>query len=164
MAATVSFQAVGGEQVTHELTRFRMNATNTKPVLAAMAEHVAGMQRHQFQTEGRHYGPGWASLSPGYRAWKMKRRPGRKILVFDGDLRSAAAPATARGFDIYKVTDRRMEVGVSDAMTPHAKYHQNGTKHMPARPVMGNPTTADQKALTKILHTALVKGVPSARR
>lgn len=161
--AGVSFQVTGGQQVTHDLIRFRQNATNTRPVLAAMAEHVAGMQRDQFKRQGRHYGPRWSPLTPGYRAWKMKRRPGRPTLVFDGNLLKAAAPVKARGFDIYSVTDRRMEVGISDAKTPHAKYHQSGTRNMPARPVMGNPTTADQKALTKILHTALVKGVVSAR-
>jgi phage gpG-like protein len=162
--ATVGFQMSGGREVVHELTRFRRNVTNAKPVFAAMAEHVAGMQRHHFDTEGRHYGgPGWASLKPAYKAWKEKRRPGRPILVFDGDLRDAAAPTTARGFDIYRVNNKRMEVGVSYALTPHAKYHQEGTRHMVARPVMGSPTRNDQKALTKIMHTHLIKGVPSAR-
>lgn len=157
--AAVSFQVTGGQAVVHDLTRFRQNVTHARPVFEGMAEHVATMQRDQFNTEGNHYGPAWASLSPAYKAWKAKRRPGRKILVFDGHLRDAAAPAKASGFDIYRVSDKGMEVGVSYAATPHAKYHQEGTAKMPARPVMGTPTRADQKALTKLLHEHLVKGV-----
>jgi phage gpG-like protein len=156
--ATVSFHMTGTKEVTHDLTRFRQNVTRAKPVFAAMAEHVAGMQRDQFQTEGRHYGPGWATLDPKYRKWKEKRRPGRKILVFNGDLKDAAAPTTARGFDIYRVSDKGMEVGVSYTQTPHAKFHQEGTAKMRPRTIMARPTKADQKALTKILHTHIVKG------
>ncbi|OLT09323.1 hypothetical protein BJF77_11080 [Kocuria sp. CNJ-770] len=147
----------------HDLTRFRQNITRAKPAFEGMAEHVANMQRHQFNTEGKHYGPGWAALSPGYQRWKAKRRPGRQILVFDGDLMAAAAPTSARGFDIYRINNRRMEVGVSDAMTPHAKFHQDGTVNMRPRPIMGRPTRADQKALTKILHQHLIKGVRGAQ-
>lgn len=161
--ASVSFNVTGTNEVIHDLTRFRQNVSRARPVFAAMAEHVAGMQRDQFATEGRHYGPGWALLSPKYEAWKSKRRPGRKILVFDGDLKAAAAPDQARGFDIYRVSDKGMEVGVSYAKTPHARYHQEGTTRMRSRPLMVQPTRADQKALTKILHTALVKGVGAAR-
>lgn len=171
--AAVSFQVTGGAEVVHDLTRFRQNVGNARPVFVAMAEHVAAMQRDQFQTEGRHYGPGWASLTPAYKAWKARRRPGRPILVFDGTLRDQAAPARANQFGFYKVTASRMEVGVSYSRTPHAKYHQEGaswtTKNgtqvdLPARPVMGAPTREDQKALTKILHTHIVKGVASVGR
>lgn len=162
--AVVGFRVTGSSEVVHDLTRFRQNVTRARPALEGMAEHVAGMQRDQFETEGRHYGPGWASLSPRYKAWKMRRRPGRKILVLNGDLRAAAAPSSARGFDIYRVTDRAVTVGVSYTQTPHARWHQEGTARMPARTVMGTPTRGDQKALTKILHEHLVKGVAGARR
>lgn len=161
--ASASFQVTGTKEVVHDLTRFRQNVTRAKPMFEGMAEHVAEMQRDQFNAEGKHYGPGWASLSPGYQRWKAKRRPGRKILVFDGTLKAAAAPSSARGFNIYRVSNKGMEVGVSDAMTPHAKYHQDGTERMRPRAVMGRPTRADQKALTKILHEHLIKGVGGAR-
>lgn len=161
--ASVSFSVNGTNEVVHDLTRFRQNVTRAKPVFVGMAEHVAGMQRDQFNTEGQHYGPGWAALSPKYQSWKAKRRPGRKILVFDGNLKAAAAPTKASGFDIYRVSDKGMEVGVSYAKTPVAQYHQEGTKRMRSRPIMGDPTRADQKALTKILHEHLIKGVRGVR-
>jgi len=162
--ASISFSGAGFDAVTHDLTRFRQNITKAKPALENMAEHVAGMQRDQFTTQGRHYGPAWAPLSPKYKAWKAKRRPGKKILQFDGNLKSQAAPSNAKQFGIYGVTDKRMEVGVDYQRTPYAQHHQEGGKHLPARPIIGQPTREDQKAMTKILHEHIIKGAGLARR
>ena len=132
--------------------------------MEGMADVISDAQRDQFNSQGRHYGPGWAPLSPRYAAWKARRRPGRKIMVFDGMLKAQAAPLNPRNFGVYRVSDDRLEVGVDPGRTPYAKYHQEGTAKMPARPIIGQPTREDQKDMVKVLHEHIIKGTSLARR
>lgn len=148
-----------GQAFVHKLERLRMNSTDMRPALRLIGQVFADAQRDQFETEGRHYGPGWVRLTPKYKQYKERIRPGLRILQFDGDLEDAAAPGIAEEFPVYLLGGRRIEVGLSDADVPYAKYHQNGTSKMAARPVMGDPTREDRKKITKVLHTHLMKGV-----
>ena len=149
-----------GQAFVHKLERLRMNGTDMRPALRLIGQVFADAQRHQFETEGRHYGPGWVRLTPKYAARKAKLLPGLRILQgATGALEDAAAPGIAEEFPIYLLGGRRIEVGLSDADVPYAKYHQNGTSKMAARPVMGSPSREDRKKITKVLHTHLMKGV-----
>lgn len=159
----VGFRTQGTDGVLADLTRFRVNLTQAKPAFEEMAKVVVAAQTEQFKTEGRHYGNGWARLSPRYKQFKNRARPGKKILVFDGDLKRSAAPQKASGFDIHRITNKGMEVGISYAQTPNAEHHQEGTDNMPARIIMGSPTRNDQKAMTKAIHKHIMGGTDHAR-
>lgn len=52
-------------------------------------------ERRLFSTQGSSGGRRWKPLNPGYRKWKRKKRPGRKIMTFDGKLRDSL---TKKGF------------------------------------------------------------------
>lgn len=171
--ASISFSGGGHEAVTQDLVRFRQNVTNRRDAFLGMADIIADAQRDHFNTEGRHYGPAWTPLSPRYKAWKARRRPGKKILVFDGTLKAQAAPLNPQNFGFYKVNGKGLEVGVSYSRVPYAKYHHEGASwttkggarvNLPSRPILGQPTRQDQKDMVKVLHEHIVKGTSLARR
>lgn len=93
----------------------------------AFAEHEARV----FDTLGATIGETWSPLSPPYAAWKTKVRPGRPTLVFDGDLRDSL---TNRPLGVEEFRAQEAEVGTDDHT---AEFHQYGTRHMPARPMVG---------------------------
>lgn len=99
---------------------------------------------------------GYARLSEGYEAWKSRVRPGKKILVFDGDLVESFTNPNSSNFDV-NVKDRGKRL-VMLTEIPYAKYHQKGTPRMPARPpFVANGATSSR--WIKILHDEIIKGV-----
>lgn len=103
----------------------------------AFADHEASV----FDTLGASIGETWSPLSPPYAAWKQKVRPGRPTLVFDGDLRDDLTNLPLR---IEEFSAQEAEVGTDRY---YAKFHQYGTRHMPARPPVGaNEVLADATA------------------
>lgn len=88
-----------------------------------------------FSREGASGGPRWAPLSEKYRKRKKRVRPGRKILVFDGTLRSSLSNASAEG----NITDwYRGSKGVFlrfGSSNPVGAYHAPGQYHNPNLPI-----------------------------
>ena len=94
--------------------------------------------KQQFETEGEFGGHKWARLSPSYAAWKAVHYPTRGILYAEGDLRQAASRPTRR------VTPSTLTMTISD---PKIQYHEKGTPHMPARPLLfGDPLPSSAAA------------------
>ena len=75
---------------------------------------------------------GWKPLSPGYAAWKAEQRPGRPIMVFDGDLRRSFLGVGSTG-NVTRIYKDRAEFGSSN---PVAAIHQYGGGDVPARPLV----------------------------
>jgi hypothetical protein len=76
----------------------------------------------------------WARLSDRYRLYKERVRPGRGVLIFDGNL----IRSLTRGGDpnaIFRVsgTGRVLELGTKDRK---AGFHQTGTRRIPRRTVV----------------------------
>lgn len=87
-------------------------------------------EAEQFASEGAYGSGGWPPLSEDYRLWKERKRPGVPILQFDGDLYRSLTQDSAPGA-IREITPLSLTFGTS---IPYAKYHQEGTPRMPARP------------------------------
>ena len=109
----------------------RANAPFTK----TKAAHLIALdfQAHMVQTfksKGR-TGAKWPALTPKYAAYKNRVRPGRSLLVFDGDMiKSLVTSHDSNG--IRKQKARSLVLG---SKVPYARYHQDGTKNMRARPL-----------------------------
>ena len=146
------FAGDGFKTFNNVLTRFEDRVQDAAPAFDAMADHVVTMNQRQFDGQGTYYGGGWSALSPKYAAWKAKQRPGASILVFDGTLRESL---TERPFGVDEITNKSMTVGTG---VEHAKYHQDGTDKMPARPILGRPTREDTKMWAKLLQEYIVMG------
>jgi phage gpG-like protein len=72
----------------------------------------------------------WTPLSPAYAAYKSVVLPGQPILVASGELRSSLTdPAQL----VLEITPDALFLG---SRVSYARYHQEGTENMPARPVL----------------------------
>jgi hypothetical protein len=105
-------------------------ARNTAPAWWAWADDVADAFREQFRTEGvRLLKSTWDPLSPRYKRWKDRHFPGRPILERSGAMRD---DFTRRPMNIERVDEHSGTFGSS---RKPAKWHQRGTRKMPARPI-----------------------------
>ena len=156
--AVLSFDGAGAAPVTIMLERWQHNLGDTTEAFEAMAQYqVKTVNKRQFDEQGTvETGGRWAPLSPRYARFKARVRPGRPLLVFDGDLRREM---TVPEKGIYDVWRTGMTVGTD---LPHAQYHQNGTPNMPARPIMGTPRRQDTREFGKILQRWIVESRVSA--
>lgn len=148
----IRFTADGLDVVELRLDRFRQNMTGAEPVMWDLAEHVrTTVFRRTFDQQGLD-GARWASLSPRYAAHKARVRPGRPILQFDGDL--VESMTTPRG-GIAEAWDTGFTVGTD---VPYARFHQDGTPTMPARPMVGPLQQRDKRQLVKIIQRHIIEG------
>lgn len=150
----LSFAGAGAEPFARQLRRFSDHLQDATPAFAAMAEYqVKTVNARQFAEKGTpETGGRWSPLSPPYARFKARVRPGRPLLVFDGDLKREM---TIPGKGVYEIRRSGMTVGTD---LPYARYHQNGTPTMPARPLMGTPREADTRQFEKILQRFIVTG------
>jgi phage gpG-like protein len=155
--SVLSFDSAGAEPFVKVLERFQHNLGDATPAFEAMAQYQKKtVNARQFDEQGSVETGKWSPLSPPYGRWKARVRPGRPILVFDGDLRREM---TTPGKGVYQVWRSGMTVG-SDL--PYAQYHQNGTPGMPARPLIGTPRKQDTRHMVKILQRFIVESRPVA--
>lgn len=147
----LSFDSAGAEPFSLLLHRWDHNIRDARPAFEAMAQYqTAVVNRRQFNARGTVETGKWAPLSPLYGRWKARVRPGKPLLVFDGDLRQTM---TVPGKGIYIVRPTSMTVGTA---VPYAKYHQKGTATMPARKLIGQPRKADTREFGKILQRHII--------
>lgn len=116
------------------------------PIMKRLVTGAGGWWSRQFDTEGSFAGHEWAALSPRYEAIKATVFPGKPILQATGGLRHAASDPkveyTPRSM-ILTIDDSNEEHGIARQAGPVLQYLQDGTDHMPARPlVFGDPLPA----------------------
>ncbi|QKY78961.1 hypothetical protein Jinkies_13 [Arthrobacter phage Jinkies] len=148
--ATLSFDSAGAQPFTLTLQRWQQNLGDASPAFEAMALHQLAVNARQFNARGTAETGKWAPLSPLYGRWKARVRPGKPLLVFDGDLKKTM---TMPGKGIYIIRPTSMTVGTA---VPYAKYHQNGTPTMPARKLIGDPRKSDTREFGKILQRHII--------
>jgi phage gpG-like protein len=153
----LSFDGAGAKPVPLMLARWQHNIADATPAFEAMAQYqTKTVNARQFNEQGSVETGKWAPLSPPYGRWKARVRPGRPILVFDGDLKREM---TVPGQGVYQVWRSGMTVGTE---IEYAKYHQTGTPGMPARPLIGTPRKQDTRQFGKILQRFIVESRPVA--
>ena len=150
--STLSFNSSGAKPVTLMLERWQHNLGDATPAFEAMAQYQTKVvNARQFREQGSVETGKWSPLSPPYGRWKARVRPGRPILVFDGDLKREM---TVPGKGVYDVWRSGMRVGTD---IPYAIYHQNGTPGMPTRPLIGEARRRDTLHFAKILQGWIVE-------
>jgi len=155
--AGLTFSGAGTKPVTAVLQRWQNNLGDATPAFEAMASYQKKtVNARQFKEQGSVETGKWSALSPPYARWKARVRPGRPILVFDGDLKREM---TVPGQGIYDVWRSGMTVGTD---IEYAIYHQKGTPGMPARPLIGEARRRDTLHFAKILQGWIVNAQPVA--
>jgi len=113
-----------------DLLAMAERARDTSPAWRAWGEDVLHAFREQFETEGlRLTGRAWSPLSPRYAAWKARHFPGQPILQRTGAM---FAQVSHRPMEVERVTASSGEYGLRGDVP---RYHQHGTRKMPARPI-----------------------------
>lgn len=118
----------GADQVLHALDEWERGVANLRgPLTGLYREVVAPLLAERFAKQG----PGWAPLSKPYAEWKTRHYPGKGILERTGAMRTAFSGGS--GMEIV-VTANSLQI---DPMrVAYWRFHQTGTKKMPARPIL----------------------------
>lgn len=129
----------GVEDYQRRLRGFAAQLVDLRPFWPTAARIARGWLKRQMDSEGSWGGDPWEPLSPSYAAYKAATRPGRPMLWYDGPLRRAVfAPRRIARPD-------SLELVIEE---PKAAFHQEGTRRMPARPII--PERMPEKALEEL--------------
>jgi phage gpG-like protein len=140
----------------HDL--LELNKRDMQVLLTRTDSKFRSDMQEQFKTEGASGGSKWPPLSEKYRKRKQRKRPGRKILVWDGTLRDSLTTTQGdhvrRWFRVAKGYFIRL--GTQNSL---AAYHGPGTYHndrLPVRDPM-QMTDVQQGGLINIIREYLTK-------
>lgn len=86
-----------------------------------------------FASNGGRSGATWAPLDPGYGSWKASRFPGAPLLVRSGNLFRSLVNLSGPPNSMGRMS---AEFGTN---VRYAKFHENGTEHMPRREIVFTP-------------------------
>lgn len=147
------WQVYGEDVVNRELLRFEERHINAMPVFAAIVKDIEDAVGNQFGSEGVFASGGWAPLKESTLAEKAAHGYPLTILHRTLDL--------LRSFVDENHTSGVREVDpygfVFGSMLDYARYHQEGTVNMPARPPL-EFREADKVLWLKRIQRYLVTG------
>jgi phage gpG-like protein len=142
----------GEEQVERELLRFSAYAGSPVPAFHQIAQDMRSQIEEQFATEGGRGSGGWPPLKESTLASKAAAGLDPHILRATSALMNSL---TGTGGDhIEQVTDDSLVFGSSIA---RGKFHQQGTKRMPARKPV-DFTELDRRGFVRTLQRYIVDG------
>lgn len=130
---------VDAQDLQAQLSKIQKNLTDFRPAWPMVERYTARQYRLQFSSEGAHFGTPWKPLKVWPRPQRKGRRGGNRggILRDFNRLWASYTKYRSGSGDGVSVWDRfRFEKG---SQVPYARFHQTGTKHMPARPVHIDP-------------------------
>lgn len=152
MPASISIAGTGFDGLELLLDRFGDNISNPQPMFNSMADVFARSQSQNFGSGGGMYGY-WRPLSVEYASWKAVNFPGAPILTRTGRLRDSL---TNRPLGVEHIDNKRMVLGTA---VEYAGYHQHGTRRMPQRKLINEPTPSELRQYGSILHRYAFDGV-----
>lgn len=134
------------------------------PLLIELDRVHSRQARRAFTTQGASTGAAWKPLSPGYAKWKRKVKPGRRILVFNGDMRDRyTMPTNANHIREY-VRPFTYRFGVvSEKAWRHETGTGEGRQVLPRRSAL-TKTAEDYRQFVAQLRTFYLKRVRQVLR
>lgn len=146
------FHADGFADARREIQAMRERAQNFLPVWDEVLTWWAGQNRVHFGSRGVRWGKPWKELSPAYAAWKREEGWEGDILVRTSDLLRSLAD---RPLKVERLT--RLEA-VAGTNVAYARYHQTGTKYMPARPLVDADAVFREQVVSDIAANWITTG------
>lgn len=131
------------------LNRFPAKIHDMRPAWASVEGSVRIAFLEAFDQEGNGSGR-WLPLSKRYGEWKARHFPGKKILQLTGRLRGSLVSG-GHSDSITRKTKNYLFIG---SKVPYAKYHQQGTTRMVARPPI-SLTTKQRGDIGRMIHKAM---------
>jgi phage gpG-like protein len=152
--------SVDTTEVRKRFIGFRIRAKNFTPVLRWAFKQLQEAHLKNFASEGRASNSPWRPLDPEYASWKLEKYGNNGILVgraSDGsDLRASLIFSNTRG-SIRNIITTGEGTNSAEFGTdlPYAKFHQTGTRDMPARKVVYVPQFFKYKMKLAVLEHIL---------
>lgn len=137
----------GDVQVKRKLLRIGDRAIHAKPAFEAIATVLMGIERAQFESEGRRSSGGWDELAPS----TIEAKGDSRILFESGALMASLSEDGDENMT-NQATDDFLLFG---SKLGYAGYHQTGTSRMPQRRPLELRET-DRVGITKILQTHIL--------
>lgn len=113
--------------------------------------------KRQFAMEGHGAHGRWKELSQPYAARKAKRWPGEKILSASGKMKRSLLAETNMG----TATPRTLLYGTD---IKYARYHQTGTRKMPARRIFDPEEGHEKETLPGMIRVSVARSVTNYAR
>lgn len=125
------------DRVRNLSTLFDFTPREASAALESFDAVVRKYETELFASEGITGGTYWAPLSEAYAKRKKKRRPGRKILVYDGDLRRSLTNLNnPEHVATYAKQPNGNWILRSGATNQVGRYHLEGSPTLPVRKPM----------------------------
>jgi len=106
----------GDTEVKRKLNKISGEIKDLKPAFTEMKSLLIAELRRNFDTKGSSFGTPWAARKYPY-AWAILQKTGKMKNSWQDIV-------TSHSMIIFNTT-------------PYATYHQHGTRHLPARPIVG---------------------------
>lgn len=125
----VAYDVFGEKVVARRLLRLGTRALAPEPILKVIAAQMRDQMEELFDTEGGSGSEGgWEPLAAATVAYKAREGLSPKILQATEEMRNSL---TEEGLNHIEIIQRdELIFGTSD---PKAKFHESGTRNMPAR-------------------------------
>jgi phage gpG-like protein len=124
----IEYSIHGVPQMQHVLVGIRDRALNGAPVLAVILQDMRRLEQELFETEGRGE---WPELAASTLQSKARQGYSSKILQATEALYDSLGGNLSAAGHVEQVTDSEIVFGTT---VPYARYLQEGTSKMPARP------------------------------
>lgn len=134
------------------LQDMRARAENLMAAWQVLLDWFADQNRRQFGSQGARWREPWAELKP--RTVIQKRREGYFGDILVADMRLLRSLAD-RPMGFERISAHEVEAGTN---VPYAKYHQYGTKYMPARKLVSAEQVAREGAASSAVISWIVNG------
>lgn len=121
------FDAAGWAEARQKIHDMRERAQNFTPVWNEVLDWWAHQNRVHFGSRGRRWKTPWKELSPAYLAAKRAEGWQGDILIRTSDLMRSLSD---RPLSIERISPMEVTAGTR---VRYARFHQDGTKFMPAR-------------------------------
>ena len=134
---------VDADKAIRAFAMMKERSDNLTPVFLWAKEELELANAANFAANGLPTKRAWSPLDPEYGSWKSKRFPGAGTLVRTGKLFRSLTDMKG---SVNVVRPRSAEFGTS---VEYAKFHQNGTRHMPKRQVVFEPPLFARKLASR---------------
>lgn len=145
----------GLDEVRERLHDMQARAKDLSPAWEELLTWWASTEREQFESKGRRWRTQWRPLAPSTIAEKRRKGFLGEPLVRSGEMR---ASLTRRPLGIEHVGAHDLTAGTRSYP---AHFHQTGTRHMPARPLVNARAVASEGAASAAVLSWIMEGRPN---